>query len=107
MFEFGMRIKLAVLRLLVLACVGFGMAAGAGATPVTLRFEARVASIILRNGGSQHIPETVIGDSVSIVFSFNDPSVEINNPQQYSNCVTFVRQRICSTKLFNNSSGPS
>jgi hypothetical protein len=54
------------------------------AVPVTLRFDAEVASIIVRNGGSQRIPEVSIGDSASIEFSFDAPSVEFNNQQQHS-----------------------
>ena len=45
MFECGMKIKTTVLRALVLACVGLGMVAGAGAAPVTFAFEATVTSV--------------------------------------------------------------
>ncbi len=45
MFEFGMKIKTAVLRVLVLAFVGLGMAAGARAAPVTFAFEAEVIDV--------------------------------------------------------------
>ena len=89
MFEFAMKLKTAVLRVLVLAGIGLGMAAGAMATPVTFGFEATVASISLGASFDSEIGlET--GDVITGQFTFEpntgdgSDSFEVNQPHAFS-----------------------
>ena len=69
MFEFAMKLKTAVLRVLVLAGAGLGMAAGAMATPVTFGFEAEVIDVDVL--AAADLPFTVEnGDALKGQFSF-------------------------------------
>ncbi len=69
-----------VLFAAVLICVATA-SPQAQATPVTFRFEAEVGSVTLINGGSDLLPEVVIGDSLRTVFAFEDSVPGLNHPQ--------------------------
>ncbi len=89
MFEFAMKMKTTILRVLVLASVGLGMAAGAGATPVTFAFEANVDFISLGASFDSEIG-LAAGDVITGQFTFEpnagdgSDSFEVNQPYAFS-----------------------
>ncbi len=71
MFEFGLKIKTAVLRVLILAGVGLGMAAGAEATPVTFAFGGEVVNVEELGNPSFDLPANIeIGGPARLLLTF-------------------------------------